>query len=74
MYTYYCIELTLVNGRSGYAQWGGITSNINESMFFDTYDEAASWMRRNTLRNLYNGVAVDPSRTKVISVSSPRPI
>ena len=74
MYTYYCIEVTLVNGKTGYAAFGRLTDNINESMFFDTYDEALNWYSTKTKRNLYNGVAVDPSRSKVISVSSPRPI
>ena len=74
MYTYYCIEVTLVNGTTGYAAYGRLTSNINESMFFDTYDQALNWFNKNTRNNSYNGVRVDVSRSKVISVSSPRPI
>ena len=74
MYTYYCIEVTLVNGRTGYAAYGSLTSNINESMFFDTYEEALNWFNKNTRNNSYGGVRVDVSRSKVISVSSPRHI
>jgi len=33
MYTYYCIKLVLVNGTVGYAEYGGLTSNINNAMF-----------------------------------------
>ena len=71
MYTYYCIKVYLVNGVEGYAAYGRLTDNINEAMFFDTYDEARNWYYRNTRNASYGGVAVDNERCSICSCSSP---
>lgn len=70
MYTYYCIKLVLVNGIEGYAEYGGLTSNINNAMFFDTFSEAKDWYVRNIKNTTYNGIAVDHSRCTIVSVNS----
>ena len=70
MYTYYCIKLVLVNGTVGYAEYGGLTSNINNAMFFDTYSEAKDWYVRNIKYTTYNGIAVDTSKCTIVSVNS----
>ena len=74
MYNYYVIKIVLVNGEWGYAEYGGLTHDINSSMFFDTYDEARDWYEKNDRYALYGGVRVDHSSCKIVSVSSPRPI
>ena len=70
MYTYYCIKVVLRDGRSGYAAYGSLTDDINDSMFFDTYEEARNWFLRNTAGSTYEGVPVDESNSRIVSVSS----
>ena len=74
MYTYYVIKLYLVNGDWGYACYGGMSKDINSSMFFDTYDEARNWYEKNDRYALYGGIRVDHSNSKIVSVSSRNPI
>ena len=70
MYTYYCIKIVLMDGRTGYAAFNQFTPNINESMFFDTYEEAKNWFYRNTVGSSYGGVPINRSQCRIVSVSS----